>query len=66
VRVLEGSPEVLALLERNPFPGQPPQYIRAVRYEYHFTRFSDDGSAWWRREPHGLYCPVLSLKAAEN
>ncbi len=61
VRLLEGSPEVLALLERNPFPTAPPRYIRAARYDYHFTRNRTDG-AWWRREFKDLYFPVASLK----
>lgn len=32
MRLLEGSPEVVALLERNPFPAKPPRYLRAVKY----------------------------------
>ncbi|PYI80099.1 MAG: hypothetical protein DME26_22235 [Verrucomicrobia bacterium] len=62
-RLLQGSPEVLRLLDRNPFSGKPPRYVRAVVYDYHFTNLearhrTDD---WWRREVKGLYCPVLSL-----
>ncbi|MDQ3622318.1 MAG: lipase maturation factor family protein, partial [Verrucomicrobiota bacterium] len=33
-RLLEGSPEVLRLLERNPFPQKPPQYVHALLYQY--------------------------------
>ena len=62
VRLLEGSPDVLALLEWNPFPSQPPRYVRAVLYDYRFTHAGEDATAWWRREPRGLYCPPLSLK----
>jgi hypothetical protein len=36
-RLLEGSPEVLELMPRNPFPNAPPNYLRAMLYEYHFT-----------------------------
>jgi hypothetical protein len=64
VRLLQGSPAVLALLEKNPFPDQPPRYVRAVLYEYHFTDFETrrkDGT-WWRRERKGLYCPEISLQ----
>lgn len=57
-RLLEGSPEVLALLGRNPFPDAPPRYVRAVLYEYHFTQ-PGEGKAWWKRERIGLYCPSL-------
>ena len=63
-RLLRGSPPVLALLERNPFPAAPPRYVRAMLYDY---RFADPGvrrreGAWWRREAKGPYSPVLSLK----
>jgi hypothetical protein len=60
VRLLQGSPEVLALLERNPFPNAPPRYIRAVVYEYHFTDFATRGKtgAWWRREPGATIFPL--------
>ena len=61
-RLLEGSPPVLALLEKNPFPGNPPRYVRAVLYDYRFTDAPERRStgAWWRREERGLYCPVFS------
>jgi hypothetical protein len=63
-RLLEGSPPVLSLLAKNPFPRAPPRYLRAVLYEYHFTdsvRRRMTG-AWWRRRPLGLFCPVLTLR----
>jgi hypothetical protein len=62
VRLLEGSPPVLELLESNPFPDQPPRYVRATFYEYHFTNFAERRRTgnWWRRELKGLYLPPLS------
>jgi predicted DCC family thiol-disulfide oxidoreductase YuxK len=64
VRLLEGAPEVLALLEKNPFPAAPPRYIRASRCEYEFTDFATKraGGAWWQRKPAGLYFPAASLR----
>ncbi|HUJ09786.1 MAG TPA: lipase maturation factor family protein [Verrucomicrobiae bacterium] len=64
VRLLQGQPEVLALLKTNPFPAGPPRYIRAMVYDYHFTDFATRRATgqWWRRELIGSYCPVLSLK----
>ena len=59
VRTLQGTPEVLAFYEWNPFPIHPPRMIRAVRYDYHFTRAGESG--WWRRERRGLYCQPISL-----
>lgn len=62
VRLLEGRPEVLSLLEVNPFPDQPPLMLRAVLYEYTFARPEQNRSQflWWNRELKGLYCPVLN------
>ncbi len=62
--LLENSPPVLALLGPNPFPKEPPKYVRALLYEYHFTdratrRATGD---WWRREYKGVYVPPLSLE----
>jgi hypothetical protein len=58
-RVLEGSPDVLGLLAHNPFPAHPPRYLRASLYLYRFTRRG--ATAWWRREPAGLFCPPVRL-----
>ena len=64
-RLLEGSPDVRALLASNPFPEDPPRYLRAVFYTYHFTDPTTRraSGAWWRRDPDGLYCPVLARRA---
>ena len=56
-RLKEGSPDVLALLAKNPFPGSPPKYLRAVLYRYAFTT-PDERTATgkiWRREKPGFY-----------
>jgi lipase maturation factor 1 len=70
IRLLRGSEDVIALLERNPFPDQPPKFIRAAIYDYRFTDFARRRATgeWWRRERRGLYSPVLSLgsQQAEN
>jgi predicted DCC family thiol-disulfide oxidoreductase YuxK len=64
LRLLEGSPEVAGLFDTNPFPRQPPRYIRATAYEYTFT----DGEtrrrtgAWWKRELRGPYLPAVGLR----
>lgn len=66
VRLLEGSPEVEKLLANNPFPGQPPRFIRAGEYEYSFsdaTTLRRTG-AWWVRQPKALYLPPVGLKSA--
>lgn len=63
VRLLEGTPEVLALLAENPFPDHPPRYVRARLFDYHFTTYQArrETGQWWRRELLGDYFPVISL-----
>ena len=63
VRLLQGSPSVLALLEENPFPDAPPRYVRAALYDYRFTDPAEHRrtGAWWRRELRGTYFPTVSL-----
>lgn len=63
-RLLEGTPEVLALLRKNPFPDSPPRYIRALLYEYHFTSPEEKKATghWWRRELKGMYVSPLTLR----
>ncbi|MBI2681474.1 MAG: lipase maturation factor family protein [Candidatus Solibacter usitatus] len=62
LQLLRGSPDVLGLLGRNPFPGGPPRYIRARIYEYHFTSFKGNGGSWWSRTLGGEYFPPVSLR----
>jgi hypothetical protein len=64
VRLLEGSPDVLGLLERNPFPARPPRYVRAVLHQYRFsdTSVRRNAGTWWTDELLGDYSPVLSLR----
>lgn len=60
IRLLQGEPAVLKLLEYNPFPKSPPKFIRAKLYLYHFTNWGQKG--WWTREDRGTYFPAVSLK----
>ena len=61
VRLLEGSSDVLGLLERNPFPDAPPRYLRSTLYRYEFAE--PESGDWWQRQRLGSYCPVLTLEA---
>lgn len=43
IKLLQGSPEVLSLLEYSPFTtDKPPIYIRAQKYRYKFTTFNNE------------------------
>lgn len=66
VRLLQGSPPVLSLLEHNPFRDKPPRYIRASAYQYHFTTPDErrGTGAWWRKVYQGPHSPAMSLHDA--
>jgi len=68
VRLLEGSQAVAGLLETNPFPGQPPRFIRAVMYEYTFSDWPTHRltGAWWKRQIKGQYLPPVGLRSAKQ
>jgi hypothetical protein len=68
LRLLEGSPPVLALFERDPFPRSPPKYLRAVVYDYSFTTWSERRTQgeWWHRRMVGGYFPTVTLNRSEQ
>ena len=63
LRLLQGQPEVLALMGTNPFPDAPPRYIRALLYSYEFTDLATLRATgeWWRRETVAEYFPEAQL-----
>jgi hypothetical protein len=62
--LLRGTPAVLGRLEKNPFPEKPPQQIRVLRYEYHFTDRATRARTgdWWRRTLRDVYVPPAALR----
>jgi hypothetical protein len=65
LRLLEGSPEVLALLRENPFGDEPPRYLRSELYQYRFAPRSQGGGNWWERHRVARYCPRVMLTDGE-
>ncbi|MFQ5514029.1 MAG: lipase maturation factor family protein, partial [Myxococcota bacterium] len=63
-RLLEGSPDVLDLLETNPFPDRPPRFLRAELFDYRFTTWAErlDEGHWWRRTHLRSYLPPVTLE----
>jgi lipase maturation factor 1 len=63
-RLLRGTPEVTALFAKNPFPQDPPRYVRARLYQYRFTTSAESRTTgdWWKREEAGEYLPAISLE----
>jgi len=64
ISLLHGKPQVAALFERNPFPQNPPRYVRATFYRYRFTTAKEhrETGAWWKRQELGEYLPSVSLE----
>jgi hypothetical protein len=62
-RLLQGAPEVVGLLEHDPFGRTPPRFVRAVLYDYRFTQWKSGqaNGAWWQRRPVRTYFPAVSL-----
>jgi hypothetical protein len=65
MRLLEGSPPVVALFRTVPFRDFPPAYIRLKVYRYHFTDWAArrTGGMWWRRSEIGESAP-MTLKGS--
>jgi hypothetical protein len=63
-KLLHNDPGTLGLFRSNPFPGQPPRYVRAVLYRYSFVRPNPQG-LWWKRERLGLWLPPVSVDTPE-
>jgi hypothetical protein len=59
-RLLAGAPAVIGLLETNPFPEEPPRYIRISLYSYRFAspEARKDAGPWWEREHLGPFFPL--------
>jgi predicted DCC family thiol-disulfide oxidoreductase YuxK len=66
-RLLEGSPPVTALLADNPFPDQPPRYVRSRMFEARFTDAEERAAtgAWWSRTEVRAFCPAVTLEGGE-
>ena len=63
LQLMRGSPPVLNLLAKNPFPDHPPRFLRVLKYEYHFTDFKTrlETGQWWWREPKKVIYPPMAL-----
>ena len=56
-KLLHNDPNALSLFAGNPFPQQPPRYIRAMLYRYQFARPGNPHGYWWKRQELGLWPP---------
>jgi len=62
-RVLRNEPDMMALLEKNPFPETPPVFVRALYYDYTYASPEEKAKGqWWDRRLLGVYFPASRLK----
>ena len=59
-RLLQGDAEAKRLLAIDPFPDEPPRFIRILLYRYRFTRPSEETRNWWQRTLLGEYLRPVS------
>lgn len=66
-RLLKNQKEVVDLFAHNPFPKDPPKFIRARRFKYRYSPFDSSKRKknphhWWKRKRVGDYMPSMSLQ----
>jgi hypothetical protein len=63
LRLLEGDRRMLRMLRVNPFPGDPPRWIRARVFLYRFSTPAERRATrdWWVRQEVGLLLAPVSL-----
>jgi predicted DCC family thiol-disulfide oxidoreductase YuxK len=55
-RLLVNEPAVTGLLEKNPFPDRPPNFVRAQLYDYTYSSHAEKTMGiWWDRRLLGTY-----------
>ena len=59
-KLLHNNSSALSLFQDNPFPGNPPRYVRAVLYRYEFRNPANSNGDCWSRKELGLWLPPLS------
>ena len=60
--LLEGNKRVLDLMADNPFPDDPPRFVRTIVYDYEFAAPGNGEGRWWRRTNRRQLCPVFRLQ----
>ncbi|WP_295714657.1 lipase maturation factor family protein [Mucilaginibacter sp.] len=61
-KLLHNDPGAVNLFAGNPFPNQPPRYIRAVLYRYKFAKPGNPKGLWWNREQINIWIQPTSAK----
>ncbi|AXK37075.1 lipase maturation factor family protein [Streptomyces armeniacus] len=68
LRLLRNDAPTLRLLRGNPFPDEPPAYVRALLYRYRFTTREErrETGAWWHRTLVRELIPPFGASASEG
>src|SRR5204863_6394715 len=63
-KLMRNDRPMLALLRKNPFPAQPPRYVRATLYHYRFATRAErkQSGVFWVRSYVGEYVPPVTLQ----
>lgn len=64
-KLLAGDRAVKTLLAYDPFPDDPPRFVRAELYRYQFSRPGDGNPDWWRRTRAETFMRPVSLDDPE-
>jgi hypothetical protein len=59
-KLLHNDPGTLSLFSENPFPDNPPRYVRAVLYRYSFARPGNRQGVYWNRERVDIWLSAMS------
>ncbi len=67
LRILQGDPDTLKLLKNNPFPDQPPVWIRARLFHYRYATIGErrQTGQWWIRTYTREYFPATRREDLE-
>lgn len=68
IQIFWQSPDVISLFEKDPFPKQPPRFLRLQKYEYRFSTSEERkrSGAIWQRTWVGAYGPVFDRDGFES
>ena len=66
--LLRNDPDIVRLVRHNPFPDEPPRYVRALLYRYRFTTAHERRTerAWWHRDLVGTFLAPLDLRELDR
>lgn len=60
-KLLQNDKRITGLFAENPFPKQPPKYVRAVLYKYSFAPQGNPQGLYWNRERLGIWIQAMEI-----